>query len=116
FSARAGNTALRHWSGLFHDGGQGFHQWQSGHEDNELSPWGKDRISMELCWQTKADYDLYVYDRTAATEVANSLADKQSDRSCAVARFVPQARHTYVVRIRQARGPASSFHLVSLGP
>ena len=32
-----------------------------------------------------------------------------------MARLVPKAHHTYVVRIRLARGPAGPFHLVALG-
>jgi subtilisin family serine protease len=115
FFASAGNTAQRHWSGPFHDSGHGFHEWQSGKEENELSPWGPQKISVELCWQTSADYDLYVYDRTGASEVAQSLARNGTLRSCAVARFVPQAQHAYVVRIRLAHGPAGPFHLVALG-
>ena len=115
FFASAGNTAQRHWSGTFHDGGHGFHAWQSGKEENGLSPWGTQKVSIELCWQTSADYDLYVYDRTAAADVAQSLAQNGTLRSCAVARFLPQAQHTYVVRIRLAHGPVGPFHLVALG-
>lgn len=113
--ASAGNTAQRHWSGLFRDAGHGFHEWQAGQETNELTPWGKERISVEFCWQTKADYDLFVYDRSTDAEVARSSARNGSSRSSAVARFVPEPHHTYGIRIRLARGPAGPFHLAVLG-
>src|SRR5262249_15158838 len=113
--ASAGNTAQRHWSGVFHDGGQGFHEWRSGKEANELSPWGGASTSVELCWQTKADYDLIVYDETAKTQAAQSVARNGIDRCSAVARFIPEPHHAYAVRIRLAHGPAGAFHLVALG-
>lgn len=113
--ASAGNTAQRHWSGVFHDGGHGFHEWRPGQEANEVSPWGEAKTSVELCWQTKGDYDLRVYDETAKRDVAQSLAQKGIPRSSAVARFLPEARHAYTVRVRLAQGPAGSFHLSALG-
>jgi len=58
FFASAGNTAQRHWGGVFQDGGHGFHAWQNGQEENALTPWGEAKVSVELCWQSKADYDL----------------------------------------------------------
>jgi subtilisin family serine protease len=115
FFASAGNTAQRHWSGIFHDGGHGLHEWQSGKEENGLSPWGTQQVSVELCWRTSADYDLAVYDRTTASELAQSPARNGTVRSCAVARFLPQAQHAYAVRMRLAHGPAGLFHLVALG-
>jgi subtilisin family serine protease len=113
--ASAGNTALRHWSGSFHDGGHGFHEWQPGKETNEVRPWGETKTSVELYWQTKADYDLRVLDETAKTEVAQSAATEGVKRSAAVARFLPQASHAYAVQVRVAHGPAGAFHLVALG-
>jgi hypothetical protein len=112
--ASAGNTAQRHWSGLFRDGGRGFHEWQPGNETNELTPWGEERVSVELCWQTKTDYDLCVYDRTAGAEVARSPGSDGSDRGSAVARFVPEVGHAYSVRVRLVHGPSGPFHLVAL--
>src|SRR5581483_4030495 len=64
--ASAGNTAQRHWSGPFHAGTGGFHDWQAGHDENELRPWGSEEVSVELCWQPAGnDYDLFVDDTTA---------------------------------------------------
>ena len=113
--ASAGNTAQRHWSGAFQDGGHGFHEWQPGKQTNELRPWSEARISVEFYWQTAADYDVYVIDETAKTEVAQSLATERAKRCAAVARFLPIAQHAYAVRVRLAHGPSGAFHLVALG-
>ncbi len=106
--ASAGNTAQRHWSGPFHDGGHGLHEWRAEHETNELTPWGEERISVELC-------DLCVYDSTTGGEVAQSPDCNSAGRCSAVARFLPKAGHAYGVRIRLAQGRAGPFHLVALG-
>ena len=79
--ASAGNTAQRHWSGLFHDGAAHFHEWEQGRTENELSPWGNEPVSVELCWQAAGDYDLIVDDRTAHEEVARSLAQTERERA-----------------------------------
>jgi hypothetical protein len=54
FCASAGNTASRHWSGRYREGATGFHEWDAGVADNALTPWGTDRVSVEMCWQTAA--------------------------------------------------------------
>jgi subtilisin family serine protease len=113
--ASAGNTAQRHWSGVFLDAGNGLHEWQSGKEANDLLPWSDAKVSVEVCWRTQGDYDLCVHDQTAKADVAESLAKKGFDRCSAVARFLPEAGHRYAVRIRLAHGPAGMFHLVALG-
>jgi subtilisin family serine protease len=112
--ASAGNTALRHWSGLFHDGGQGWHEWQAGHPDNLVWPWSSEEVSVELCWKAGADYDLVVVDGKTTTPVAAS-PHGQDGRCCAVARFVPDIGHRYQVRVRLVQGTAGLFHLVALG-
>jgi subtilisin family serine protease len=113
--ASAGNTALRHWSGQFHDGGDGFHEWVPGKEDNLLRPWGGEQVSIELYWPQKADYDLTVFDRDTGLEVGQSAARSDVDRSCAVVRFQPKARHHYGVRVHLVHGPGGFFHLAALG-
>src|SRR5262249_54967173 len=66
--ASAGNTAQRHWSGLFHDAGKGFHDWRSGHVANTLTPWGTEEVSVELCWHSPGkDFDLIIDDITSRT-------------------------------------------------
>jgi hypothetical protein len=113
--ASAGNIAQRHWSGPFHADGQGFHEWVPGQTDNPLTPWGTEPVSVEVCWQGGADYDLAVDDAATAAVVARSLARAGVSRSCAVARFVPQPGHTYRVRLRAAAGGPGTFHLAALG-
>ena len=72
--ASAGNIAERHWSGTFRDGGDGFHVWRAAEKDNGVTPWGDERVSIELCCRPGSSYDLFVYDQETATEVGHSLA------------------------------------------
>jgi hypothetical protein len=113
--ASAGNTARRHWSGLFHDGGNGFHEWRTGEIDNLIRPWGPDRVSVELYWQPGCKFQLQVEDITTSAEVGRSSGHCSASRCSAVVRFVPAAGHRYRVRLKLLEGPAKSFHLVSLG-
>jgi subtilisin family serine protease len=112
--ASAGNTARRHWSGVFRDAG-GWHEWAPGVTDNAVKPWGGERVSVELCWQGDARYEVVVTDRTAGREVGRSRWPGLSATRCAVVAFAPQAGHDYAVRVRRL-GPADGpFHLVVLG-
>jgi subtilisin family serine protease len=113
FCASAGNTAKRHWHGTFHDRGDSYHEWESGHIDNALSRLGSDRVSVELCWRPGPDYDLTVIDRDTGEKAAESLA-RSGRRGAAVARFYPLAGHRYAVEVRRASGTPASFHLVAL--
>jgi hypothetical protein len=113
--ASAGNIAQRHWSGPFQKGVSGFHEWTRGRSDNPLTPWGKERVSVELCCESGTPYDLSVYDETAATEVSHARVGGDDNPRSAVARFDPRAGHRYDVRVRLAGGTAGPFHLVALG-
>jgi Subtilase family len=113
--ASAGNTAQRHWFGRFHAAGDGFHEWQPGHEDNELMPWSDEQVSVELCSQLGSCYDVLVADDTGREVVAEAQASPRDGRCCAVARFKPLRSHAYRVRVRLLKGPAGPFHLVALG-
>jgi subtilisin family serine protease len=113
--ASAGNTAQRHWSGFFHAGGDGFHEWQPGLVDNLLKPCGDERVSVELCWHAGAGYDLFVYDAVTGREVGTGLATDNCQPGSAVVRFQPQPGHIYRVRVRQLHASAERFHLVVLG-
>lgn len=112
--ASAGNTAQRHWAGRFDPDGDGFHQWAQGEPDNVLTPWGDDRVSVEMFWQPGADYDLHVYDKDTAAEVGRSPACPVAGRCSAVVRFQPEPGHAYRVRVRSAGKPAGTLHLVAL--
>jgi subtilisin family serine protease len=113
--ASAGNTAQRHWSGRFHDGGGGWHEWAPGHEDNGLKPWGSGAVSVELCWPGPGDFEPAVWDDTTGAEVGRSPARPGVARSSAVVHLVPQPGHAYRVRVRRVRGEGGPFHLVVLG-
>jgi hypothetical protein len=112
--ASAGNTIDRHWGGPFHDDGQSFHEWQAGHIDNLLTPWGKERVAVELYARPGTDYELSVQDAATAQEVGCAATGRiLSDASSAAVRFVPQDSHAYRVRVRRLRGPAGTFHLTT---
>jgi subtilisin family serine protease len=114
--ASAGNTAQRHWSGVFHDAGDGWHEWVSGRKDNGLVPWGSEPVSVELCWPAGTDYELTVWDATTDKEVGHSRPGHGVERMCAVVRVNPEAKHDYRVRVRRADGEKpGNFHLVVLG-
>jgi subtilisin family serine protease len=113
--ASAGNTAHRHWSGLFQRSKGDWHEFVAGRVDNTLTPWSDERVSVELCWHTDGNFDLLVNDMTTGHEAAASLAAGHPNRRCAVARFVPERTHRYAVRVRLDAGPADAFHLVALG-
>jgi len=115
FFASAGNTAQRHWCGRVKPDGNGNHLWQTGEIDNLVTPWNGERLSVELCWQPGPVYAVDVRDLTAEKSVGRKMALLGADRCSAVVRFLPQAGHTYGVRIRQVRGEAGRVHLVVLG-
>jgi hypothetical protein len=113
--ASAGNTAQRHWSGVFRDAGDGRHEWARGQCDNVLWPWGGERVSVELCWSDRARYELTVRDVTARRPVGEQTVSVAADRCSAVVRFTPQTNHAYTVAVRLLRGKPGAFHLVALG-
>jgi subtilisin family serine protease len=113
--ACAGNTAQRHWGGPFHGGGDGFHRWQAGERDNRLTPWGDDRVSVELCCPPGAVYELGVRDETAGTDAGCARVPAAEGRPCAVVHFHPRTGHDYRVRVRHLGGRAAPFHVVALG-
>jgi subtilisin family serine protease len=119
FFASAGNTALRHWGGRFHDGGDGWHEWARNPLgpvcDNPVRPWGSDRVSVELCWQL-GSYELSVRDATAGRLVGRAVGAPAGDAvPHAVVAFVPQEGHEYTARVRQLQTGSGPFHLVALG-
>jgi subtilisin family serine protease len=112
--ASAGNIAQRHWAGAFHDAGRGWHEWLAGQIDNRVTPWGNERLSVELCWQPGPEYELEVTDNDTGREVGHS-GRCSAGPCCAVVRFQPEGRHTYSVRVRVLKGKPGAFHLVTLG-
>jgi subtilisin family serine protease len=121
--ASAGNTAQRHWSGPLRCGPDGFHQWNASERDNRLTPWGNDRVSVELYGPAGVRCELSVHDATTGAEVGRATVRHRllghASESCAVVRFQPQARRRYQIRVHcdhpPALGRAEPFHLVVLG-
>jgi hypothetical protein len=119
--ASAGNTALRHWTGAFHDAGNGWHDWTSARSTgravtaNTIRPWGGDRVSVELCCPKGSTYELVVSDQTAAVEVGRSVSADRDGLRYAVVAFAPQTGHAYTTQVRRLRDDSRPFHLVVLG-
>jgi subtilisin family serine protease len=120
FFACAGNTAQRHWGGSFSDGGKGLHQWSRDATgpilDNPIYPWGGERVSVELCWQTGA-YELSVQDTTTDHCIGKAQDLTRATQSAiphAAVAFQPQAGHSYCARVRQLEAGSGAFHLVVL--
>lgn len=112
--ASAGNIAQRHCGGTFRDGGKGLHAWRPGRTENPLTPWGDERVSVELCWQEGAEYELIVSDTQTGDVIGRDHRDENRPR-CAVVRFMPKGRRTCSVRMKLIGGKPAPFHLVSLG-
>lgn len=110
--ASAGNTAQRHWSGTFRDGGSGWHAWADGVTDNDLHPWGGERVSVELSATPGCVLEVVVGDTTAGRVVGR---DAVRGSSCtATVRFAPESGHDYSLRVRRLHGEAETFHVVVL--
>jgi Subtilase family len=114
FFGCAGNTALRHWLGVFHAGAGGFHEWVAGQKDNPLSPWGKETVSVELYSRPGAAYELTVFDQTAGGDVARMTSLCIAGHGTATARFLPRLGHRYRARVRLVAGMPGPFHLMAL--
>ena len=74
--ACAGNLAQRHWSGPFHAGSDGSHEWAPGQSLNAVTPWNDERVSVELCHSAGAGYVLQVVNTATGTEVGRATADR----------------------------------------
>jgi subtilisin family serine protease len=111
--ASAGNTAQRHWSGTFHDGGAGWHAWGEDVVDNYVKPWGNERVSVELCAAPRSTLQVVVEDVTSHREVGHAAVTGSS--ATATVRFSPLSGHDYNLRVRRLDGDAGFFHLVVLG-
>ncbi len=114
FFACAGNTALRHWWGPFHDDGARVHEWSPGRTRNELSPWGRERVSVELYSQPGDDYEVEVVD-AEGFGIGHTRRHAGSDRAAIVVHFIPEPGESYHVRVRRRHGEGRPFHLVVLG-
>jgi subtilisin family serine protease len=112
FFVSAGNTAERHWAGLYH-GVDGSHEWRKGVVDNVLTPWGDERVSIELCCKRGSSYEVVVLDHDGTSEVAHT-GRSPADGGPALVRFEPEAGHCYQVRVHLVGGKPGPFHLTAL--
>ncbi len=129
--ASAGNTAQRHWCGVFSPDAKGWHQWSPGRTSNTLVPWGQERVAVELYGPAAVVSHLQVWDATTNKLMGQApmrghkvwpflpapLRGEADGACAAVVRFFPQPLHTYQVRLSGERKPSRQepFHLVALG-
>jgi hypothetical protein len=119
FFASAGNTAQRHWSGSFQDGGDGYHVWKQEEggacRDNIIRPWGRERVSVELCCPLRVVYEVQVLNAKTGNLVGRATAIDGAGTNSAVVGFVPEAGEEYRVRVRAVGQTKGNFHFVVLG-
>lgn len=120
FFASAGNTAQRHWCGLYSPDDDGWHRWRGDHNANTLTPWGKERVAVEFYGPTQSAFELSVINRVTGESIGRTLLQTDATRSAgrAVVRFEPEADTAYEVKLRCVDSPASkmeAFHVVVLG-
>ncbi|MSQ93238.1 MAG: hypothetical protein EXR98_01635 [Gemmataceae bacterium] len=120
FFASAGNTAQRHWCGLYAPDDSGWHRWRDEEANNTLTPWGKERVAVEFYGPTHSVFELSIHERASGEVIGRSIlqvdATKQVGR--AVVRFEPDPGATYQVNVRCVDAPVTkmeAFHLVVLG-
>lgn len=119
FFASAGNTAQRHWSGPFEDGGGGYHIWRdaagAAHRENVLHPWGGERVSVELCCPNPSVYEVVVSDAVTEKIVGRAQSTHEGGTGSAVVAFMPERGRDYQARVRSLGNAGGEFHLVVLG-
>ena len=117
--ASAGNTAQRHWCGLFAPDEDGWHRWRGEAAANALTPWGRDRVAVELYGPMQNAYEVSVW--LGAKLIGRSVLHVDATKTCgrAVVRFEPATNAAYEVRVRclddHADVKPQAFHLVVLG-
>jgi subtilisin family serine protease len=118
FFACAGNTALRHWGGIFHAGKDGYHEWTPGHIDNTIRPLAKDRVSVELSALAGVGYEVVVRDAVTSREVGRAASQACDSSGCVAVRFDPVVGHQYTMKVRltdAGKKQPPHFHLTVLG-
>ena len=120
FFASAGNTAQRHWCGLYAPDGGDWHQWRDGVVDNTLTPWGNERVAVEIYGPTQAEFEVSIWNRATSQCIGRSVlqVDATNKAGRAVVRFEPENDVRYQIRVRCLETPVArmeAFHLVVLG-
>jgi subtilisin family serine protease len=113
--ASAGNTALRHWSGVFQPNANGFHQWVSGRIANSVSPWGTDPVSVELYGPSCTQFQVQVVNANTGKSVEQKDLAPPLKQGFNVVRFEPHEELTYQVQVHSDQKNPAAFHLVVLG-
>ncbi len=120
--ASAGNTAQRHWCGTLRPDADGHHQWRAGVTGNALSPWGNERVSVELYGRFTGNARLTVVETRTGVQIGSAAVTRSKAAATggsAVVRFLPQPLQRYEVRLSVAGGfvgdPNALFHVVALG-
>lgn len=121
FAVSAGNLAERHWSGPLSPASDGMHQWSNDEAFNVITPWGTERVAVELYGSFTSWCRLQVFERDSGRMVQESdlrpeIADGRPWGQTAV-RFEPSPRCQYTVAVRVLKQGASNdpCHLVILG-
>jgi Subtilase family len=110
FFASAGNLAQRHWSGPFQPDDTSYHQWIPGHRNNSVTPWGDERVSVELYGRACEGIELQVNDSSSGKVVGRCRASCEGSPCgvpCAVVAFQPTLGSQYYVRLRKMSGVRS---------
>ena len=120
FFASAGNTAQRHWCGLYRPDNAGWHRWRDDAADNTLTPWGNERIAVEFYGPTHSSFELTIHNRETGGIIGRSSLHVDATKTCgrAVVHFEPDPTATYQVKVRCMDSPRprmESFHLVARG-
>jgi subtilisin family serine protease len=120
FFASAGNTAQRHWCGMYAPNQFDWHQWRHDVIDNTLTPWGKERVAVELYGPTHSPFEITIWNRMTNMCVGRSVLQVDTTKKAgrAVMRFEPEDGATYRMRIRCLEAGElknEAFHLVVLG-
>ena len=123
FFASAGNVAQRHWSGPLRLDARGWHQWRGTSVANTLEPWSNDRVVVELYGPIDCAGTLQVVDGGSGAVVSQApFGSTRCERQTwaqAQARFDPEPRHNYQIRLKCSEGGKpvqdAKFHLVALG-
>ncbi len=122
FFASAGNTAQRHWCGTFSPTETGWHCWNAdGDTENLLTPWGTERVAVELYGPTTAPFVVEVAEDGSGSLVGRAQLEPDATRTTgrAIVRFEPAEGKQYHIKVRclDARPTIrqEAFHLVTLG-
>ncbi len=122
FFASAGNTAQRHWCGTFDPNAEGWHRWDADNvTENHLTPWGGERVAVELYGPTTAPFVIEVADGSSERLIGRAQLEVDATRSAgrAIVRFEPSAGKQYHVKVRcldaKAADRREAFHIVTLG-